>query len=114
MSDFAIARTLALSLPEATEQDHHGMASFRVRGKIYATVPDPEHLRVMLGEHDIRAAVAENPQTCAELYWGKRLSCVVVTLAAARPELLAELITDAWLSKAPKGLARELLDRGDR
>jgi len=32
------ARTYALSLPGAQEQIHHGMASFRVRGKIFATV----------------------------------------------------------------------------
>jgi len=45
VGDLAQARSLALSLPEATEQDHHGMPSFRVRGKIYATVPDDEHIR---------------------------------------------------------------------
>ena len=36
----AAARRLALSFPEATEQDHHGMPSFRVDGKIFTTVPD--------------------------------------------------------------------------
>ena len=40
MTTLRRARQLALALPEATEQDHHGMASFRVRGKIFATVPD--------------------------------------------------------------------------
>jgi hypothetical protein len=43
-------RALALSLPEACEQDHHGIPSFRVRGKIFATVPDGEHVRVMADE----------------------------------------------------------------
>jgi len=32
------ARALALSLPEAVEQDHHGRPSFRVDGKIFATL----------------------------------------------------------------------------
>jgi len=109
VGDLAQARSLALSLPEATEQDHHGMPSFRVRGKIYATVPDDEHIRIMLDEHEIRAAVAANPQACAERYWGKRLSCVVATLDAASPELLAELIIEAWLRKAPKALTGEFL-----
>lgn len=40
MTTLARARTIALGLPEATEQDHHGMASFQIRGKIFATVPD--------------------------------------------------------------------------
>ena len=51
------------------------MASFRVRGKIFATVPDDTHLRVMVDEMEIRAAVAANPDACQELYWGKRLAC---------------------------------------
>jgi hypothetical protein len=32
-----VARHLALGLPEAVEQDHHGRPSFRVGGKIFAT-----------------------------------------------------------------------------
>jgi hypothetical protein len=32
------ARSLALVLPEAIEQDHHGRPSFRVGGKIFATL----------------------------------------------------------------------------
>ena len=32
------ARALALSLPEAVEQDHHGRPSFRVGGRIFATL----------------------------------------------------------------------------
>jgi hypothetical protein len=104
------ARELALALPEATEEDHHGMASFRVRGKIFATVPDSTHLRVMVDEMEIRAAVAENPGVCEEFYWGKRLACVVVELRAASPGLVKELLTEAWVRKAPTKLARELAD----
>ena len=55
------AHAFALSLPEAAQQDHHGIPSFRVRGKIFATVPDDDHLRVMVDEGEIRAAAAENP-----------------------------------------------------
>ena len=97
-------RGLALSLPEATEEDHHGMLSFRVTGKIFATVPDDEHVRIMLAEPEILAAVAENPEVCAPFYWGKRLSCVVVSTRAAPRKLIVELLTDAWLRKAPKRL----------
>lgn len=110
MATLAQARRLALALPESTEEDHHGLASFRVRGKIFATVPDDSHLRVMVDEVEIRAAVAENPGTCQEFYWGKRLACVVVALRPATPALLEELLTEAWLRKAPKALAAELTD----
>ena len=103
-------RQLALSLPESTEQDHHGMISFRVRGKIFATVPDVDHIRIMVAEPQVVAAVAENPATCEEFYWGRRLACVVVELEAARPDLVRELVTEAWIRKAPGRLARELPD----
>jgi hypothetical protein len=108
MSDVGTVRRLAMALPETTEQDHHGMASFRVRGKIFATLPDDDHVRIMLDETEIRSAVAEHPTLCAEHYWGKRLSCVVVTLAATPEALLAELLTEAWLCKAPPSLARNV------
>jgi hypothetical protein len=78
-----------------------------VGGKIFATVPDGGHIRIMLDEPGILAAVAENPLVCEPSYWGKRLSCVVVDTATAQPELLSELLTDAWLGKAPARLAAD-------
>ena len=80
------------------------MPSFRVRGKILATVPDDEHIRVMLAEAEVRAVVAEYPDVCAPFYWGKKLACVVVALPPATPTVLEELLTEAWLNKAPKAL----------
>ena len=50
------ARRLALALPEAVEQDHHGRPSFRVGGKIFATLWDEEHMNVMLDEGGILTA----------------------------------------------------------
>ncbi len=100
------ARNLALSLPEVTEQDHHGMNSFRVRNKIFATVPDDEHIRIMVDEHETLAAVAEDPTSYDAFYWGARLACLVVDLRAAERDRVRELLTEAWLRKAPPGLAR--------
>jgi hypothetical protein len=103
-------RAWVQELPEVTEQDHHGISSFRVRGRIFVTLPDDTHLRAMVDETEIRATVAENPTVCHELYWGKRLSCVVVDLPHARPQLVEELLTEAWTAKAPRSLS----DRIDR
>ena len=111
MVTLAKARQMALALPEATEQDHHGMNSFRVRNKIFATVPDGHHVRVMVDEPEILAA-AEDPSSCEPFCWGKRLACVVVNLRTVQVDLLGELLTEAWLRKSPKSLARTLLDRG--
>jgi len=98
------ARSLALSLPEAVEQDHHGRPSFRVGGKIFATLWSEERMNVMLDEDGVRTAVHEAPEACKEVWWGKRLAAVGVALARVDRELLQELLTDAWEQKAPKRL----------
>jgi hypothetical protein len=106
MLSTADARRIALSLPEAVEQDHHGRPSFRVAGKIFATLWDDEHMNVMLDEPGIHTAVQAHPAICAEVWWGKRLSAVRVDLAVAGEDLLADLLADAWERRAPARLAR--------
>jgi predicted DNA-binding protein (MmcQ/YjbR family) len=39
MGGFQRAREFALSLPGTSEEPHFDMSSFRVKGKIFATVP---------------------------------------------------------------------------
>jgi hypothetical protein len=104
-------RRFALSLPEATEEPHFEKSSFRVRGKIFATVPEGGlHLNVFVDEHETRASVAEDPEAFEKLWWGKKLSGVRVTLVNADGHRVQELLEEAWRRKAPKRLA-ESLDR---
>jgi len=98
------ARRLALSLPEAFEQDHHGRPSFRVAGKIFATLWDDQHMNVMLDEGGILTAIHRDPETYAEVWWGKKLAAVRVSLALADSEALTELLFEAWELRAPKRL----------
>ena len=65
----------------------------------------------MVDEGEIRAAVAANPDVCQELFWGKRLAAVEVDLKRAKPSLVKDLLTDAWIRKAPKKLVDELSRR---
>lgn len=102
------AREFAFRLPETVEQDHHGIPSWRVRDRIFATVPDDDHLRIMVEEGGIRAAVAENPAACEEFWWGPRLACVVVDLRAAPGDIVVDLLLDAWRRKAGRRLVRAL------
>jgi hypothetical protein len=95
----ADARALALSLPDATEQDHHGRPSFRVDGRIFATLWDERHVNVMLDEPGILTAVEAEPEACSEVWWGRRRAAARVDLQRAEPELLRELLTDAWEGK---------------
>jgi hypothetical protein len=95
------ARRLALELPHAVEQDHHGRPSFRVGGRIFATLWDAEHMNVMLDEPGVLTATQAHPDVCQEVWWGKRLSAVRVDLRATGRGLLADLLADAWERKAP-------------
>ena len=100
----AEARRLALALPETTEEDHHGIPSFRVRNRVFATVPDGQHVRVMLDADATRAAVSDDPRAFTELWWAKKLSGVTVALASADHRRMIELLEDGWRRVAPKRL----------
>ncbi len=99
----ATVRRLALALPESAEAPHHDMTSFRVAGKIFATLP-PEggRLHVFLDDDDITASCAEFPAAVEELWWGaKRRGCRVV-LQNATTAMVRALLTESWRRRAPK------------
>ena len=98
-------RHWALSLPEATEEPHFDMSSFRIGGKIFATVaPEGSTLNVFVDESEIRAFVAASPSVFEELWWGRKLRGVRVNLSAASEAEVFELLEGAWRRKAPKRL----------
>ncbi|HAT33573.1 MAG TPA: hypothetical protein DCW29_22845 [Janthinobacterium sp.] len=108
MVDLDELRYLALSFPDATEEDHHERPSFRVGGKIFATLPDDEHINVMLDPEAAHIATIVTPEGCVELWWGERLAGIKVTLALAELDMLAAVLTAAWRRKASDELARSL------
>ncbi len=64
-------------------------------------------MNVMLDEGGILTAVDASPEACEKVYWGKRLAAVRVDLRRTDADLLRELLTDAWETKAPKRLVKE-------
>jgi hypothetical protein len=103
---FADARRYALELPEAAAAPHHQYESFRVRGKIFATVPpDREHLHVFVGEEQRELALARYPDAAEKLWWGKKVLGLRIRLQPARAAFVKELLLEAWRLKAPKSLA---------
>ena len=103
MSDLEGARRFALSLPGVTEEPHFDMSSFRVRGKIFVTVPpDAGRLHVFVDEPEVDACVAEDPAAFEPLRWGQRIRGLRVDLAAAPAGRVQELIEDSWRRKAPR------------
>jgi hypothetical protein len=105
----AAVRRFALSLPEATEEPHFDLASFRVKGKIFATVPPEEkNLHVFVDGAVLDVLPAAQPKAYEKLFWGKRLAGLRVTLAAAKSVDVEELLRSAWRRRAPKKLAAAL------
>ncbi len=96
------ARALALGLAEAVEQDHHGRPSFRVSGRIFATLWDEHHMNVMLDEPGILTAVQSAPEPCSEFWWGSRLRAAQVDLRYRSPGPARELLADAWEQRGPR------------
>jgi hypothetical protein len=101
-------RGLALALPGVTEAPHHERTSFRVGGKIFATMPpDGGSVNVLLDDEDALAA-ADGSVGVELLRWGQKLAGVRVDLTTADAAILAELLEDAWRRRAPKALVSEL------
>lgn len=97
-------RRFALSLPESAEAPHHELSSFRVRGKIFATVPSHgKHLHVFVDEQQREPLVAAEPAIFEKLWWGAKVVGVRVVLAKADPTAVAALLYSAWCRKALAG-----------
>ena len=97
---------LALAMPQAVEADHHGFPSFRVAGKIFATLrADPPRLMVKLAPEDQHNLCEAHPGVIAPVpgYWGRKGS-TFVNYAAADTALIQMLLRLAWVGAAPKRL----------
>ena len=102
----ATVRRFALSLPGVTEEPHFHLASFRVAGRIFVTIPPgQEHVRVFVTGTAREQALAMYPEFAEKLLWGGKLVGVQVTLESASPQVLKDLIREAWSSRAAGGSA---------
>ena len=99
-------RRIAMALPEVTEEPHFDRISYRVRGKIFATVaPDAASVNVFVDEAEAKAASAASPDAVSELHWGKRRRGVTAELSATRTPAMRQLLAEAWRQHAPASLA---------
>lgn len=109
----ADARDYALSLPDANEEPHFKYNSFRVHGKIFATVPpDEDFLHVFVDEQRRELATAMFPDAYEKLWWGKKVTGIKVLLSKADALDVKDLLFEAWKQKAPKRLVETLDDDG--
>jgi hypothetical protein len=102
----ALVRRYAMALPEVTEEPHHEAVSFRVRGKIFVTVPPKGgYIHVFLNEQAREQALALYPSLVEKLFWGGKVWGIRIVLDAATPSVVKGFIQAAWATKAPKQLA---------
>jgi hypothetical protein len=101
-------RRLALALPEAQEAPHFDRASFRVRGKIFATLPPAGDSVVLMLSPDIQSCVMDvHPGAVRPLpeAWQRRGSTELVLEGISEAEL-GGLLASAWRRIAPKLLIK--------
>jgi len=100
-------RQLALSLPDTTEEPHHNFGSFRVRGKIFVTIPPGgELLHIFLPAEQRELALAMDPEFLEPVHWGSRVLGVRARLPLARKATVLGLVRQAYAFKAEAAPAR--------
>jgi hypothetical protein len=126
MATWEDVRRVALALPGTTEDSSRSTRSWRVkdksliwerplrRGDLEAlgdAAPDGPILAVRVADVGVKEAlVSDDPGTYFTTPHFNGYPAVLVRLDDISVEELNELIVEAWLSRAPKRLAKEYLD----
>ena len=99
-------RRMALALPETVEADHHGMPSFRVNGKIFATIhiAHPRMMAKLDSEHQHNLSEG-HPGEVEPVPggWGRKGS-TFIWYERADAALVELALLLAWTRIAPKSL----------
>jgi hypothetical protein len=126
MATWEDVRQLALALPETREDAKRGVASWRVRDKLFVwerplrasevrALGDAAPAGPILGARveDLgvkEALLAADPEKFFTTPHFEGFPAVLVLLEEIDVEELKELISEAWLARAPKRLAEEYVD----
>ena len=126
MADWEDVRRLALSLPDTSEKPQWGKASWRVCDKSFVwerplrasdlralgdAAPDGPILGARV-EHEVakQALIADDPKVYFTTPHFDGYAAVLVRLERIALDELEELITEAWLCRAPKRLAKDYME----
>lgn len=102
-------RSLALSLPEASEGAHMDHPDFRVRGNIFATLwPDGDWGMVKLTAEQQAVFARSEPDGFQPVKgaWGRQ-GCTKVCLRVATEISVRQALVAAWRNTAPKRLIHQ-------
>ena len=128
MATWADVRRLALALPATVEGTSWGSPAWKVRDRTFVwerplrradlehlgdAAPDGPLLGAAVADEGVkRALVAEDPAVYLTTPHFDGYAAVLVRLDAIGVDELAEVVTDAWLAKAPRRLAQQHLAGG--
>lgn len=126
MANWNDVRRIALALPETSEKESWGSASWRVRDKGFVwerplgrrdvdalgdAAPDGPILGARVADEGVKhALIADDPAVYFTIPHFDGYPAVLVQLEEIAPDELEELITEAWLLRAPKKVAQAFLD----
>lgn len=99
-------RRLALGLPEAQEQVHHGKPDFRVRGKIFASLEPAAGrgtVKLTADEQDLLIEAEPGVFSPAAGAWGRQ-GWTRISLEEVDEPTLRGALQRAWRNTAPKSL----------
>jgi hypothetical protein len=128
MPTFDDVALVALELPEAAEDEHHGRRTWSVGGKGFAwerpfskadikrfgdtTPPDGPILAVRVDDlMEKEAVLAAHPKAFFTIPHFDGYSAVLIQLEKVTKRDLREALVDGWLSCAPPNLAKEYAKR---
>ena len=106
-------RQLALTFSEAQEKSHFGKADFRVRNKIFASLPDQATGVVKLNPEQQEMLMASEPAVFSPAAgaWGRQ-GWTRVAFLTLDGTTLRSALTMAWRNVAPKSLQPYLVGTG--
>lgn len=95
----------ALSLPETAEGSHFGIRDFRVRGKIFMTLPGPDFCVIKLTPDQQQMVLVTMPEHVAVVPggWGLKGSTRLFHQSVDR-EAIEMLLRRAWRNVAPASM----------
>ena len=96
-------RKHAMSLEAVSEEPHHDYSSFRVRGKIFVTVPPTkDFIHVFVGEEEREQSIALYGGFIEKLLWGGKVVGLRIALEPANAAAVKALVSKAYEARVLK------------
>jgi hypothetical protein len=111
MTSVAKARAIALELPEVEEKPAHGIPTFRVANKLFASLREKEGFIAIKLDFDERDFLIDSqPERFFTNDHYRNYPMVLARLPKVNAAQLRELLGEAWKRAAPKRVLAEFGD----